>query len=428
MENSNKNEKVGAILYLNNQMTNTPTNKILPFFLVFFAIFSGFLNYKAANFTNDQHFSSLAHSFINNDLFLSPFNLPSGDYADYMAKQYLFYGPMPSIMLAPFVFVFGKDFPQMSLSLTAIFVTYISIFFLSTKLKFNKLDSLMLANFFVFSTVFYFLALVNISAYLVQVVGITFIILALLEYFTKKRWFLIGILIASAGLTRLTLYASVIFFLIDLIKNKGKIRRREILLFFIPIVFSLLIIGLYNNRRFNSPFETGYKYNITLKNYPLNTNLEYGIFSIKHVPANLYNLIWKSPDPIKAEGSAFILDFPYLKADGWGLAIWFTSPLFAYLIRVKKNMFTTPSLITILALFIPSAIYFGLGFSQFGYRYSLDFLPFLFLILISTFSKRLPAFAKFLIILGVVFNCLYMLSIWDSYPVFEFFGLLPKVN
>ena len=73
---------------------------------------------------------------------------------------------------------------------------------------------------------------------------------------------------------------------------------------------------------------------------------------------------------------------------------------------------------------IQSAGNFGIGVSQFGYRYSLDFLPLLLLLLIPVFNRGIPRFAQLLIMIGIIFNSLYMLSIWNSYPVFKFFGLL----
>jgi hypothetical protein len=113
------------------------------------------------------------------------------------------------------------------------------------------------------------------------------------------------------------------------------------------------------------------------------------------------------------------MKFPYLKADGWGLAIWYTSPLFLYLIKFKKSPYMVSAIAAIFVLAIPSLLYFGIGFSQFGYRYSLDFLPFLFLILLPTFKEGLPPFAKILIGAGIIFNCIFMLSIWDIYPLFH---------
>ena len=68
---------------------------------------------------------------------------------------------------------------------------------------------------------------------------------------------------------------------------------------------------------------------------------------------------------------------------------------------------------------MPSLFYFGIGTSQYGYRYALDFIPLLFLLLLPAFGKTLPNFAKILIVGGMIFNTLYMLSIWDIYPLFN---------
>ena len=132
--------------------------------------------------------------------------------------------------------------------------------------------------------------------------------------------------------------------------------------------------------------------------------MKYGLFSLQYVPTNFYSMLLRGPVPVLETGEGFILQYPYLKADGWGMAIWITSPLFFYLFIMKKEKYTLAAVSTLLVLAIPSLLYFGVGFSQFGYRYSLDFLPFLLLILLPTFKNSLPRFAKILIIFGIVFN------------------------
>src|SRR3989344_7770780 len=127
---------------------------LAPLLVFIFAVFCGLIIYRAAWFNIDKHFSLLAQSFLNNDLFLSPNNLPDGDYVDFKGKQYLFFGPMPSILLMPFVFIFGKNFPQMTLSIASLVIIYIAILVLCKKFKFKKIDSLWLFNFFFFCTVF----------------------------------------------------------------------------------------------------------------------------------------------------------------------------------------------------------------------------------------------------------------------------------
>jgi len=396
----------------------------LPLLILVFAIFSGLIIHRASWFVQDKHFSLLALSFIKNDLFLSPNNFPPGDYVDYFGKQYLFFGPMPSILLMPPVAIWGKNFPQITLSFVSLAITYIAIFLLTRKLKFTKIESIWLANFFVFGTVLYFVGLVNISAYVVQAVGTAIIVLSLLEYFTKRRWLVIGILVSVAGATRITLFGTAIFFVLELLRNRRKPGfPKSMIYLLIPIIFSLAILGIYNFRRFHSFFDTGYTRNVSVldKNY-LNNQL--GWFNPVHIPANLYVLLVMAPEPIKKPSVEFALQFPYLKANGMGLAIWFTSPLFLYLLLAKKETYTFPAAIGIIVLLIPSLLYMGIGASQYGYRYSLDFLPLLFLVLLSAFKKGLPSFAKFLIFVGILFNLFLMLSIWNSYPLLSFWEYL----
>jgi uncharacterized membrane protein len=125
--------------------------------LFIFATFSGYLVNKASTFvTPNNHFSFLAYSFIHKDLFLSPINLPTSDFADYRARQYLFYGPLPSVALIPFVLFFGKNFPETFLSFVSLVFIFVAVYFISKKFVRSKQDAFMLSNFFVFGTVLYF--------------------------------------------------------------------------------------------------------------------------------------------------------------------------------------------------------------------------------------------------------------------------------
>ena len=397
---------------------------LAPLTVFIFAVFCGFIIYRAAWFNNDKHFSLLAQSFLHNDLYLNPNNLPDGDYADFNGKQYLFFGPIPSIILIPFVFIWGKNFPQMTLSITSLIIIFLAIFFLCRKLKFTKINSFWLTNFFVFGTVLYFVGLVNISAYVVQAVGTAFVVLSLLEYFTKRRWLVIGLLISAAGATRITLFGMTVFFILELIRQRNNLSfTRSFIYLLLPIFFSISMLGLYNFRRFHSFFDSGYTRNVSVldKDY---LNYKEGFFSLKHIPANLYLLLFKAPDPVSKDRVEFVLRFPYLKVNHLGLAIWFTSPLLIYLLKTRRVSYMISATIGIFILMVPSLIYFGLGRSQFGYRYSLDFLPLLFLILLTSFKDTLPNFAKILITFGIVFDIFYMSNIWSSYPLLSFFDYL----
>lgn len=347
-------------------------------------------------------------------------DLPIGDISDYKHNFYLYFGPFPSILLMPFVAVFGKNVPQYLLGIISMVMSFIAVYLISKKFKFNKLDSLWLALFFVFSTVLFSLSVMNISAYQVQSLGAALLLLMLYEYFSRKRGLLIGILLGLAMMTRITLVLSFVFFIIEFLKKR--LTLKQLTLICIPVLLAGVLLGLYNDRRFHSFFETGYNYNISLNTFPGSENLKHGMMSLAHVPANLYSFLIMPPQPLFAQPFGFFLKFPYLTASNWGMAIWYTSPLFLMLlVRFRKNQYFLSALLTCVAISIPLLTYYSLGATQFGYRYALDFLPFLFLLLIPALSPKLSRAAITLIVIGVLFNLIYADSLFGIYPLLGLF-------
>jgi len=88
------------------------------------------------------------------------------------------------------------------------------------------------------------------------------------------------------------------------------------------------------------------------------------------------------------------------------------------LFKFKKYKYTASAFVSTVALSIPAFLFYSIGFAQFGYRYTLDFLPFLFLLLIPSLGPKLSNKAILLIIIGVIFNCIYITSLWGVYPHF----------
>ena len=395
-------------------------NKLIILILLFlFSLYSSFLILTtAAVFNSDTSLSLLAHQFINGHISLAPTKeLPLGDISFFNNRFYLYFGPFASIALMPFVFIFGKTFPQVFLGIASMAISLSAIYFITKSFKFEKLASLWLAVFYVFSTVLFSASLINISAYLVQALGASLVLVSLYFYISKKNPLSAGIFLGLAVLTRFILILAVIFFIVEFLQKR--LKPRQLVLLFSPVVIALLILGTYNFVRFDSFLETGYKYASAYKTYPQSLNLEHGLFNISHLPANLYTFFIKPPAPVLENPKGFFLQFPYLKADPWGMAIWFTSPLFLMLIfKFKKYKYTASAFVSTVALSIPAFLFYSIGFAQFGYRYTLDFLPFLFLLLIPSLGPKLSNKAILLIIIGVIFNCIYITSLWGVYPHF----------
>jgi hypothetical protein len=158
--------------------------------------------------------------------------------------------------------------------------------------------------------------------------------------------------------------------------------------------------------RFGNWFEFGYNWQI-LGPY-LNLQRSYGTFSFYHIPGNLYYALIKSPDPVFRDGLSHVLKFPYIRPDHWGMSLLYSSPWLIYLFGMKLKGKTISSLWTaVIVTAILVFSYYGIGVNQVGYRYALDFLPYVFLIFMLGMYKKyggLTLQAKTIIIISAFFN------------------------
>lgn len=394
--------------------------ELLFFATLLFCIYSSFLYLTVGQKGHDDVLVILASQFLKWKVTLPTIGLPSRDIANYYSNFYVYFGPLSSLILMPFVFVFGKSFPQISLGIFSLAASFVSVYLICRTQKFQKLDSLWLAVFFTFSTVLFPSSIINITAYQVEALGVPFVLLSLWAYFSKKHNLLIGLFLGLAVLTRFTLMLALSFYFIEIFYKRLSIKQFVFIL--IPVVLALGLLGAYNTRRFHSFSETGYNYSTTKADLPIGANFKFGDKSIVHIPANLYSFLMLSPEPLKAQDSGLALRFPYFKFNPWGVAIWFTSPLFLLLItKFKKGKYTVSSAAAALLLSVPVFLWYSIGYAQIGYRYALDFLPFLFLLLLPSLSPKLTKTAITLIIIGVIIGMVYTDSVWETYPLFNIF-------
>jgi hypothetical protein len=282
---------------------------------------------------------------------------------------------------------------------------------------------------FIYGTSFFSTVLVNGTAYQVQAIALFFLIFALAEYCFGQRWWLIGLFLSMAVATRLNLILASSFFGLQIIwqKNNWLTKLKRLSQLILPIILTLMILGFYNQARFGNFWETGYRYNTTDKNDPrFSKARQYGLFSFKHLPGNLYTMFLKGPKALyyseyyeeQTNPTDYLLTPPYLAADWYGMGIFFVSPLFFYLFGARLNRQVKILWLTIGIMLLPILFYYSAGFIQYGNRYSLDFLPFVFLILIERFKKRgIPTFAKIVIYGSILFNAFYGMSYLGDYPL-----------
>jgi len=383
-----------------------------------FALVMSFLVWEKLRDIQQTTFIDLAKSFLRGKFYLlEPVHYSSWqDTAFFNGKYYVYFGPTLGILFIPLAALGFFNFPQQFLALVFGFINFLFLFKIARLLGVKKRDAFWLTFAFIFGSIYLLLSLVNISSYLTQIAAFTFINLALFEYLNKKRWLLIGTIFALSGMTRLTSYATIPFFLIEWWRTDRKIR--SFFKFILPVVFSLLILALYNSLRFGSLLETGYRYNTTFPPQVREAIENYGFFSLRHIPTNIYFLLFKGPEPVRISETNYLLKYPFLRANEWGMGIFFTSPFLFYIFLVdfKKYKIAFSSLISCIIGILPALLYGGVGVWQFGYRYALEIYPFLFLILSLYFKEKMPIFAKIIIFYSVFFDTFLMGSIWGVYP------------
>ena len=201
----------------------------------------------------------------------------------------------------------------------------------------------------------------------------------LVEAFGRQRAWLIGLLAGAAFLSRAPLAFAVPFYAL-LLEPQGvrqtvevaggfvprpaaRIRWRRWALLAIGVAPSIAAFFLYNQVRFGTPFESGYAL-ATLPPF-LEAQRALGLFSPAHIPMNLDYFLFHLPRPSASP--------PFFQPDGLGMSVLFTSPGLLFATQADWRRPRAWWLLgAAVAVLIPTLLYYGGGWLQYGYRYFLD--------------------------------------------------------
>ena len=194
--------------------------------------------------------------------------------------------------------------------------------------------------------------------------------------------------------------------------GKAAVRRamvRPLVRFVIPIAAFAIAGMIYNYVRFGSFTEFGHSFLEVRQQAQIE---QFGLASTKYLGRNLAVALALLPEPLHKA--------PWFQISGHGLALWFTTPLLLTLLRPRnKTVLHVPLYITFAAVALPSLLYQNSGWVQFGYRFSLDYMVFL-IMLLAIGGRPLRAVAKALIVFGVIVNLFGAITFdrkWEYYRV-----------
>ncbi|WP_350334266.1 hypothetical protein [Coralliovum pocilloporae] len=307
-------------------------------------------------------------------------------------RNWVIFPPFPALVTMPFVALFGAGFSGFHLiALAAVFLASLLWRRIFLSLGLNRRGSLWLTAALIFGSPVLFVVLrADMVWFYAQSIAFLLVTAALYEALHRKRLLLIGLYIGLAFLTRQmsVFYAPLMLVMVmDPGRTVFRIDREVLwktLLIGLPIAAAILAYFGYNWVRFGSVTETGYRYlidpNLGLVEGDiiasrLNT---IGLFSTDYV---LFNTVY-----LFLQG--FHLDFTGPVAltpvgmDRFGTSLLAGSPfvLLALLAPVRREMvvgWLVIALITGITLF-----YHSNGYTQVNVqRYTLDWLPILFLFL-----------------------------------------------
>ncbi|MBI2020352.1 hypothetical protein HYS94_02925 [Candidatus Daviesbacteria bacterium] len=317
--------------------------------------------------------------------------IPIGD------KYFVVYPPMPAILMIPLAAILDNNQFQTRVSIILGALNGVLVYLLFLKMGFSQKISILITILFAFGTNHWYLASVGSAWFIAHIVAIFFMLLALLETFGKQRLFLIGFLIGCAFWARSTTIFTLPFFYIILGKQLWPISKKNVLKFVLlnmGIGIWILIDIWYNFVRFGS-LNPLIPYHL-IPNIDRDLVFKDGFMSIKFIPRHIEAAFLKLP--------IFSDRFPYILPSLYSLAIWFTTPAIFYIFKAKKSLLVLASWAAISTTFFVIMLWAGVGYSQYGYRFVQDFIPFILILISIGIGSKPNIMAYLLIILSIIVN------------------------
>lgn len=306
-------------------------------------------------------------------------------------RWYVSFPPFPALAMLPFVALNGYQFNDTSFGVLvgalAIALFYSLLRLLSARGESSRAqaENPWVALALGFGTVFFYCAIRGEVWFTAEVMGVALTCLYVRSAIGARRPLLAGLIFSMAALTRTPLVFAGVFFLLEcLCPGPGdrwaqlkkaladdKEPLRKLALFAVGAAPLAIAAAAYNQVRFGSFTEFGHRF---LYNNRVNADIDrYGLFNVHYLARNVDAAFLKLP-----ELSLHPLQLDY---DPRGLSLLLTLPLIALLLVPRERpRLHWPLWITVAVCALPGLFYQNTGYMQFGFRFSLDYTPYLLLL------------------------------------------------
>lgn len=321
-------------------------------------------------------------------------------------RAYVAGSPLPAILLAPLVAIFNNQFSDVLFSIV--------VAALNVGLVHHLFRKPWLTLLFALGTPHLYMGALGSVWLMAHLVAILFALLALYAGWKRHNWFLAGLALALAGLSRPNLLFGAAFFLLYIYLQHARrplrprllphmrpqLRKqvRPLLLFTLPVALGVAAHLLYNAARFGAPLDFGYQYTAGAPNL-VATYRRFGGFDLHYFPCDLFVSLFNPPlirgwaPPLLFSACDHLIAGVDVPANGalfapnpLGMSLLLVTPAFLLLLGARRHR---PVVIAawagLLATMIPLWTYHNTGSVQFGYRYWMDAAPFWLLLLAVTY-------------------------------------------
>ena len=320
--------------------------------------------------------------------------------AVYNGKYYLSFPPLPSVVMLPFVLLFGEKTPSNLVSaLYGIFTAMIAYKILK-KAGMKRGGAVFFAIAYVWGSNMLWLSTSGGVWFLAQ--GLNMLLLTACVYFAQQKMQMAAYAMAALAVgcrpfsVCMFLPLMAYFYMVDKDRPRADRIGGQIRHLIIP-AFIALCYMLYNYVRFGNVLEFGHNY------LPEFTESEKGQFSLSYILPNLYNLLLR-PVTLRAD---LTLEYPLFD----GFMFYIANPMFliwfaAVVKDVLQKRLDAVRLCIVIAVLIELLLLCAhktLGGWQFGARYTVDMLPMALMYLL--LKKDEPGgISAFIMAAGMMFN------------------------
>jgi hypothetical protein len=358
---------------------------------IFIGVYFVYLLFTPLNIESKHHVY-LAEAMLHGNFDVAAAGMPAiyNDAVSVGASRYIPFPPGPAILLLPFVAIWGTAFSESQFAAALGAVNVVVFWQVLAALGVSRRTQALVVLFFAFGTVHFYSATEGAVWQYSHVAAVFFMLVAVLLLLRKAPLALTAFVFGFAVISRSPTLLAAPFFLYCVYRQHcerlsiaGLTDRawlKDVAAFGAGLApFGLVILG-YNYARFHDPFNSGYQ--AVYETY-VNSDIKYSyhrslfpdaaqfkLFDVRNIPLHLYTLFLMPPQ--------FHADWTVFRPSPYGMSVLLTSPAFVYAFLVKRKTALKPA--CWLAVGLVCALLFmhySQGWAQFGYRFLLDFAPFL---------------------------------------------------